>query len=61
MAIPARYRGKCPACGDPIAPGDPVYQDEDGWRHEGCVEVTPTHGKPETVCSVCFLTSCDGH
>ena len=56
----AAYPGRCEACGLGFGGGEQVtYTDQDQLVHEGCVDVTPPAGKPETVCPRCFLTACD--
>lgn len=32
----ARYPGRCPACDEPIQPGEMITASEDGWLCPGC-------------------------
>lgn len=54
MSFPARYRGVCASCLEPVVPGDEVrYNGDDELVHETCGS---TPGRREApVCPTCWL------
>jgi len=45
--IMARYPGKCPRCGCPISPGDPIVRAGGRWIHADCGRFEPTEFESE--------------
>jgi hypothetical protein len=55
MSFEAKYAGYCPECDDAIIVGDECsYNAQSEIRHTNCAPP-----KPQKVCGLCFLTSCD--
>ncbi len=66
MSFTARFPGRCPDCGEAIAPGDVVeYDDRIPARvvHVDCDDTAPAPSeRPVAVCDRCWLTkpcACD--
>lgn len=58
--FPARYPGRCAACGDRIHEGDPIRMTTTGAVHDDCDD-TPATTRPEPApCPVCWLTNPEG-
>lgn len=54
----ARHRGRCPACDDPITPGQPCTWQDGAVVHHPCPDDGPAP-RDRPVCQSCYLTSCD--
>lgn len=55
--FPARYPGKCPACGDAIDTGDLLtYDEDDVVVHSECASRAPEQTRrPVVICPSCYL------
>lgn len=60
--FPAKYPGKCAACGEHISPGDPISVTASGPLCDSCSDdATEYRGAPEPKpCPACWLTHPEG-
>jgi hypothetical protein len=57
MAMLAKFRGKCQACGNWFGVGTLIARTEGtGWLHVECIDSEPPVERPALICQVCWLT-----